>query len=118
LLPVAIVVACYVILQVILTLRVGLKVTPSNPRGLHRKALAWCLLLPPALLFLKLELFALFLYQGYCASGVTGYSHACGRGEYLLSSLVWVAPMAGIPALMGWLLCGVAIAYAAWVRKG
>jgi hypothetical protein len=117
LLPVVMVVACYVILQVILTVRMGLRVTPGNPRGLNRKALAWCLLLPPVLLFAKLQLFALFLYQGYCTSAGSAYSHACGRGEYTLSSLGWVLPMVSVPVLMGWLLCGLAIGYAAWVRK-
>ena len=117
-LAVAIVVTCYVALQVMLTLGLGLKVTPENPRGLHRKRLLQCLTLPPLFLVALLMLAALWIYQGYCSGGPSGMSYACGRGEYLLSAMAWVVPMAGLPALIGWALCGVAIGYAAWVRRG
>ncbi len=116
-LAVAIVVACYVALQVMLTLGLGLKVTPENPSGLYRKRLALCLALPPLVLFAMLLLAALWIYQGYCPGDAQSMSYACGRGEYLLSALGWIVPMAGLPALIGWALCGVAIGYAAWVRR-
>jgi hypothetical protein len=117
LLAVAIAVVGYVLLQVLLTVRLGLQVTPDNPRGLHRNKLLACMLLPPAALFLVLEVFAFFLYRGYCSGGLRAMSYACGRAEYMLGTLVWVGPLVSVPALAGWLLCGVAIGYAAWVRK-
>lgn len=117
-LAVAIVVACYVALQVMLTLGLGLKVTPEHPSGLQRKRLVLCLALPPLALLVMLLLAALWIYQGYCAGGPQGMSYACGRGDYLLSALSWVVPMVALPALIGWALCGVAIGYAAWVRRG